>query len=182
MKSRLRNAAYALCAMHYALGCSSAPPPPAPPLTAVPPGVVEAMCTRIHDEGIARETTVDLVRTTRPLVTQQSLQAIADAAFFTGHIDVAAVEAAYAVNNHPLPVPAGAGCSWNAVDAAARRSHDTMTLELSAPFRAPFGNHVPGVLARLALGEESATWYWIPLTNRNGTWIASLSMPLSMHE
>jgi hypothetical protein len=164
------------------VACTSAPPPPPPQFTAVPAAVLEVMCARIHDEGIARETTVDVVRTPRPLVTRQSLQAMAEVVFYQGRIDQRAVESAYGANERILPVPGGSGCSWNAVEASARRSHDTMTLELSAPFLTPFGNRTPGVLARLALGGEAATWYWIPLANRNGTWVAGMVMPLANHE
>ncbi len=170
----------ALCALVVA--CASAPPPPAPQFTAVPPSVLDAMCARIHDEGIARETIVDVVRTTRPLVTQQSLQAMAEAAFYQGRIDAQAVEAAYATNARALPVAAGAICSWNGVDAASKRSLDTMTLELSSPFLTPFGKRGAGVLACLALGGESATWYWIPLKNQNGAWTAGTATSLAFHE
>lgn len=163
--------------------CTTAPPPPPPQFANVPSSVLEAMCARLHDEGIARDTTVDLVRTSRPLVTRQSLQALAEAAFYQGRIDQRAVAAAFAANETPLPLGRNDSCAWHVIEGAARRSADTMTLELSAPFVPPLGkNGAPGVLARLALGGESATWYWIPLTNRNGTWLASKAMPLATHE
>jgi len=162
--------------------CASAPPPPPPQFANVPASVLDVMCARLHDEGIARETTVDLARTSRPLVTRQSLQALAEAAFYQGHIDPHAVEAAFATNETPLPIGRNDACAWHIVDPAARRSGDTMTLELSAPFVAPAGKGGPGVLARLALGNEAATWYWIPIVNRNGTWVATRSLPLATHE
>lgn len=162
--------------------CSSGPPPPTPQFAAVPASVLDVMCARLHDEGIARETTVDLVRTSRPLVTRQSLQALAEASFYSGRPDAQAVEAAYATNATPLPLATTETCAWNLIDANARRSRDTMTLEISAPFIAPIKRVGAGVLARLALAGESATWYWIPLTNRNGTWIAMRSMPLAAHD
>ncbi len=170
----------ALCALLAA--CASAPPPPPPQFANVPSSVLDVMCARLHDEGIARETTVDVVRTSRPLVTRQSLQALAEAAFYQGRPDPRAVEAAYAANATPLPLGRNESCAWHAVEPAARRSRDTMTLELSAPFVAPIGKGSPGVLARLALGNESATWYWIPLANRNGTWLATRTLPLATHE
>ena len=170
----------ALCALLAA--CASAPPPPPPQFANVPSSVLDVMCARLHDEGIARETTVDVVRTSRPLVTRQSLQALAEAAFYQGRPDPRAVEAAYAANAAPLPLGRNDSCAWHAVEPAARRSGDTMTLELSAPFVAPIGKGSPGVLARLALGNESATWYWIPLANRNGTWLATRTLPLATHE
>jgi hypothetical protein len=162
--------------------CASGPPPPAPQFAAVPASVLDVMCARLHDEGIARETTIDVVRTSRPLVTRQSLQALAEAAFYSGRTDPGAVEAAYATNATPLPLAANEACAWNLVDAGARRSRDTMTIELSAPFATPVKKGSIGVLARLALAGESATWYWIPLTNRNGTWMAMRSLPLAAHD
>ena len=162
--------------------CATAPPPPPPQFANVPASVLDVMCTRLHDEGIAHETTVDLVRTSRPLVTRQSMQALAESAFYQGHIDQRAIEAAFATNATPLPIGRNEACAWHPIDAAARRSADTMTLELSAPFVAPAGKGGPGVLARLALGNEAATWYWIPIVNRNGTWIATRSLPLPTHE
>lgn len=140
------------------------------------------MCMRIHDEGIARETMVNVMATTRPLVTEQSLQALMEAAFYQGRIDRRAVEDAYASNKNALKVPSSAACAFNAVDPRSHRSGDTMTLELSSPFIAPMRKGGPGMLARLSLGGESATWYWIPLKNQNGSWTAGTAMPLGMHE
>lgn len=161
--------------------CSSAPPPPPPSFTAVPPSAVEAMCARIHDEGIAHDTAVDLVTTTRPLVTEHSLQAIFEAAFYRGHVQREAVDAAFASNRNVLPVPRTPSCAWNTVPAGSHRP-DTMTLELSSPFVAPLGKGSTGLLARLSLGGEAATWYWVPLANANGTWIAAKAMALGVQE
>jgi hypothetical protein len=161
--------------------CASAPPPPPPSFTAVPATAVDAMCARINDEGMARETIVDLVTTTRPLVTEQSLQALLEEAFYQGRPERSAVDAAFAANRNLLEVPRTASCAWNAVPAGSHRA-DTMTLELSSPFVAPMKRGGAGLLARLSLGGEAATWYWIPLTNANGTWVAGRAMPLGMHE
>jgi len=162
--------------------CASGPPPPTPQFAAVPASVLDVMCARLRDEGIARETTIDVVRTSRPLVTRQSLQALAEAVFYTGRPNQGMVEAAYATNATALPLATNEACSWNLVDAGARRSGDTMTLELSAPFVMPVSKGSVGVLARLALAGESATWYWIPLANKNGTWMAMRSLPLAAHD
>jgi hypothetical protein len=158
---------------------TAAPAPPPPQFTAVPSGVLESMCMRLHDEGIA--STVDLVRTSRPLVTRQSLQALAELAF-KPNVDSALVEAAVATNATALPIGKNESCAWHPVGAASPRSADTMTLELSAPFAAPFRRGGTGVLARLSLGGESATWYWIPLVNQNGAWVAGHATPLALHQ
>ncbi len=173
----------AVIAVLLLAACASGPPPPPPHFTDVPAAVLDVMCARLHEEGIAAETTVDLVRTSRPLVTRQTLQALAEMSFAGGKIDQRKVAEAFATNETPLPLAESkTTCAWHPVDASARRSRDTMTLELSAPFAAPFGKGPPGVLVRLALAGESATWYWIPLANRGGTWIAGQSMPLAAHE
>jgi hypothetical protein len=161
----------------FLLMMAAAPPPPQ--FTAVPSSVLDSMCLRLHDEGIA--TTVDIVRTSRPLVTRQSIQALAEMAF-KQRVDGAMVEAALATNAAPLPVGRNAACPWHPVSAGSPPSPDTMTLELSAPFVVPFRRGGTGVLARLSLAGESATWYWIPLTNQNGTWLAGRTIALANHE
>lgn len=164
-----------------AAACSTAAPPPPPPpqFTAVPSSVLDSMCARLRDEGIG--TTVDVIRTSRPLVTRQSIQSLAELGF-KQHVDGAMAEAAVATNLTPLPLGRNAACEWNPVDPASRRSGDTMTLEVSAPFAAPFRRGGTGVLARLSLAGESATWYWIPLVNQNGTWLAGRAVALAAHE
>ena len=159
--------------------CATAPPPSPPQFAVVPSSVLESMCARLHDEGIA--TAIDVVRTSRPLVTRASLQSLAEMAF-KQRFDNAMVEAAFATNATPLPLAKNAACAWNPVNDASRRSGDTMTLELSAPFAVPFRRGGTGVLARLSLGGESATWYWIPLVEQNGTWAAGHATPLALHE
>ena len=169
----------ALCALTVA--CATAPPPAPPSFTVVPSSVLESMCARIHDEGIARETAVDVVRTSRPFVTQHTLQALAELAF-QQRLDHAMVEAALATNAAPLPLAKNSSCAWNPVESAAPRAGDTMTLELSAPFVEPWRRGGTGVLARLSLAGESATWYWVPLVEQNGAWLAGRARPLALHE
>jgi hypothetical protein len=156
---------------------AAAPPPPK--FTLVPSTVLDSMCDRLRDEGLG--TPVDVVRTSRPLVTRQSLQALAELGF-KPQMDAALVEAAVATNATPLPLGRNAACAWNPVSDSVPRSPDTMTLEVSAPFTLPFRRGGTGVLARLSLGGESASWYWIPLVNQDGKWLAGRSVALALHE
>jgi hypothetical protein len=36
----------------------------------------------------------------------------------------------------------------------------------------PFSRNAAGIFARMALGTESPTWYWLPLVARGETWMA----------
>lgn len=157
---------------------AAAPPPPAK-FTLVPSTVLDSMCERLRDEGLG--TTVDVVRTSRPLVTRQSLQALAELGF-KQRMDGPLVEAALATNATPLPLGRNAACAWHPVADSATRSPDTMTLEVSAPFALPFRRGGTGVLARISLGGESASWYWVPLANQDGKWIAGRTVALALHE
>lgn len=159
------------------LTLGAAAPPPKPAI--VPSTVLDAMCERLRDEGVG--SSVDLVRTSRPLVTRQSLQALAEMAF-KERINAAMVDAAMATNETPLPIGRNAACDWHPVGATERRSPDTMTLELSAPFDVPFRRGGTGVLARLSLAGESATWYWVPLTYQNGAWQAGRAIAMALHQ
>src|SRR2546423_7700172 len=67
--------------------CASAPPPPTPTFTEVPRSVLDVFCSRIHDEGISVETTVDVVKTTQPLITPESMASLADAVGYSKPFD-----------------------------------------------------------------------------------------------
>ena len=141
------------------------------------------MCVRLHDEGFAPEQTIDVVTTTRPLVTPHSLEALAQMQFYKGRIKKEVLEAAVASNDDPLPIGKGkAGCVWHGVAADAPHRNDTVLLELSAPFLNPFGRGGEGLFARLSLAGDAATWYWIPIVNRNGIWLAGQPMLVGLHD
>src|SRR5207244_1340042 len=68
--------------------CATAPPPPpAPAWTEVPRGVLDAFCARLHDEGISAETAVEVVCTTQPLITPQTISGLAEAAAYANRFD-----------------------------------------------------------------------------------------------
>lgn len=167
------------------MACATAPPPPPPApivFTEVPQSALNAMCLRLHDEGMERETAVDVISTSRPLITDRALAAIAASSFFRGHVSQQAVDRAYAMNATALPVVMTNACSLHPIGANERLPNDTMVVEFSAPFPDPFSRGGNGVLARLSLGGEGATWYWIPLVNRGGTWAAGQAVPLGVRD
>jgi len=169
----------------FLVSCATAPPPvpPPPQVTAMPPAVIDAMCMRLRDEGYPREQVIDVINTTRPLITPQSLEALAQAQFYRGRVDESALAAAAATNSTPLPIAVSPGsCSWNGISARGPHHNDTMLLELSAPFTLPFSRGGQGVLARVSLANEAATWYWIAIGSRNGIWVAGRPMPIGLHD
>jgi hypothetical protein len=170
----LRSALCALTFWAITFGCASAPPPAAPPpavtWTELPAMVLQAFCTRLRDEGISRQSTVNVVQSTQPLVTANSLHSLAASATFRGRVPAVKITQAGVAGNATIPVsfPAG-GCSWRRVEpSAVNQPTDTMTLELSAPLVNPFSHGAVGVLARMSLGGEGATWYWVPIVQRGG--------------
>ncbi len=155
------------------LACATTPPPPpAPKWTEVPRGVLDVFCANLRDEGISAETTMDVVKTTQPLITPQSMSGLAEAAFYARSFDPAAMAEAANRQAPPIPVAVPRGpCAWRAVDDNSRLSGDVMTVELSSPFRNPFERKSFGLFARISLARDSANWYWVPLAERGGRWI-----------
>jgi hypothetical protein len=155
------------------LACSHAPPP-SPPPASVPSAVVEMMCGRIRSEGMTADLRV--VKTTQPLVSQGLINALADVAFYHGKpvAPVAPVSA--------LPVEPGS-CTKVMIDSMnPRRDADVMVLQFSSPFSNPFSRRQLGVVARISLGDDAPTWYWIPIGEKDGSWRAGSPMILSVRD
>lgn len=162
--------------------CATAPPPPpAPKWTEVPRGVLDAFCAKLHDEGISSETTMEVVSTTQPLITPQAMSGLAESSMYLRRFDAYAVADEANRDAEPIPVviPTGS-CAWRAVHETARRSPDVLTLELSSPFKNPFARKTSGLFARITLARESATWYWVPLADRDGRWVVGRPVLLGM--
>ena len=158
--------------------CKSAPPPP-PTFTSVPRGALDAMCLRLKDEGISSELRV--VRNSQPLISPASLQALGEAAFARIAPNTDALQAAAALSI-PIEVRPDS-CARRTIDVIdPLRDNDAMILEFSAPFANPFASRQIGVLARLTVGGESPTWYWIPLVQQKDRWIAGQPSTLSVTE
>jgi len=156
----------------------------APRWTEVPGTAIESFCSRRHDEGISSEISINVVRTTQPLVTAAALRGLAVAASSTGKIDTSKVAAAVAAGNSTLPVVVPtSSCTWRGIDASARiRAYDTMTLELSAPLINPFARSSAGLLARMSLAGQGTTWYWLPVAQRGAQGVIGSPVPLNVHD
>lgn len=160
--------------------CASAPPMPQKPITALPRGALDIMCTVLHAEGMASE--VRVVKETQPIVTPASLQSLAEVSFFSGKVHGDAIKAILMTPLIPVEVPAQTCISRFVTPQEAARANDVMIIRFSSPFVNPFGRGQTGTLARLSLGNEAATWYWIPLVYRNDRWLAAPPLALSVLE
>jgi len=161
--------------------CASAPPPPPPTWSSVPRTVLDAFCIAAHAEGLAGEGTIAVVRTSRPLVTPETIAALAEVSFKPAG-DTATI--AQRINQSsaavPVEIPTGS-CAWQGVDAG-RTKRDMMMVELSTPFMNPYAKNEAGSFARLSVGGEGATWYWIALIRRDDRWISAGVSPLGAHD
>jgi len=160
--------------------CSSAPKPPpltAPAWDAVPPAVLDALCSRLRMDAIATGAPLAIVSTTRPLATQQSLSALIY--LMRGRPIAERVASAVVDGNRSMPVTTeGAACAWRAVTPAQLpRLQDEMVIELSAPALHPLAPREAGLFARAAVGGEHASWYWVTLVPHGDRWgVAGVSV------
>jgi hypothetical protein len=170
----------ALCALIGALigaliltSCASRSTPPlnAPDWTAVPPAVLDSLCARLQMDAIATGSPLALVSTTRPLATPQSLNALVLTA--KGRVKTDRVAASAAEMNRALPITTeGAACRWRPVKAAQLDAlHDEMVVELSAPAIHPFSPKTGGLFARVTVGGQGASWYWVTLFPSQSRWV-----------
>ena len=157
------------------VACAHHPPPPPPiPPTAVPRAAVDMMCSRMHAEGMTGE--LRALRMTQPLITPTSVEALASAMFYTGR-SAPQISAAASV-----PVETSGSCVTRAVDSITSRDADVMIVAFSSPFANPFVRGQLGVFARVSLGAEAATWYWIPIGQRGGSWGAANPVMLAVRD
>ena len=171
----------ALIVLLLAACATAPPPPPAPKWTEVPRGVLDAFCAKLHDEGISAETRLEVVATTQPLITAQSMSGLAEMMDYARAFDAHAVADEANRDAEPLAVMVPTGsCAWRAVEETARRTPDTMTVELSSPFKNPFARKTKGLFVRISLAGDSATWYWLPLGERDGRWVVGRPVLLGM--
>ncbi|HXH40581.1 MAG TPA: hypothetical protein VNN08_18260, partial [Thermoanaerobaculia bacterium] len=161
--------------LFIACATTTTPPPPrVPQWTTVPAAVLESLCSEFRDEGISTVTTINVVRTAQPsLITPYSMQALANSSFYHGSLDSAHAAANATAGAAELPITLPSGCAWRGIaPKSGSRYIDTMTLEISPPIANPFDRNAAGLFARMALADESPTWYWLPLVARGGTWAA----------
>jgi hypothetical protein len=123
-------------------------------------------------DAIATGSPLALVSTTRPLATPQSLSALALMA--KGRVKSNRVAMSVEEMNRALPITSeGATCQWRPVAAAQLAGlHDEQLVELSAPSLNPFEPKTGGMFARVTVGGQGASWYWITLIPRGGGWAA----------
>jgi hypothetical protein len=165
------------------VSCATPTPPAtsslvAPDWTAVPPQVLDALCGRLQIDAISGTSPLSLVSTTRPLANAQSINALALAT--RGRVKGDRIGLSSMEMNRSLPIiTEGAGCPWRAVPVAQLDRHrDEMMVELSAPAINPFSSKSGGILARVTVGGEAASWYWITLVPRGGQWGIGPVFPL----
>jgi hypothetical protein len=154
----------------FLAGCQSAPPPPvsAPLWDVIPPGVTDLLCARLQMDALATDTVL-AVRITQPLVTAESIAALR-----------ASVDSPKAVRhpvmpqlvNRAIPIAFGPRCAWKPLDVFANRPADEMLVEFSAPIANPVIPSEAGIFARVTLGGQNASWYWIALVSRGDQWAA----------
>jgi hypothetical protein len=149
--------------------CASTPKAPleAPNWDAIPSRVVDALCRRLQMDAIATGRTA-IVKVTQPLATPQTMAALAGSTTPRG----AKRRAAAAVTNRAIPIELGRGsCAWEPIDVRDTASHaDSMLVELSAPLMHPFNAREAGVLARVSLGDQHQSLYWVSLVPRGNEW------------
>lgn len=157
--------------------CASKPQPPPLLPSVVPRAVIEVLCAHLRAEGMTSE--VRAVTTTQPLVNAATLQALAQAEFYHGR---ASFDPADVIHGGAISVDVAPGaCITRTIEGInVRRDSDVMVLEFSQPFVSPFARRESGVVARLSLGNEAATWYWVPIGERNGRWAAGAPVPLAL--
>ena len=167
----------------FALACASTPPTTAPDLKAVPSIVIDAMCTKLRNEGIASGTaTLLVVKTTQPIINGASLRSLAHS--YGKDVDASAVAAAInsVVTKTPLDFR-NTSCTWQPVEKLDPVAYAQLTvIQFSAPFQNPFTKNESGVLVRMSVGNHDAQWYWIPLAERQGLLGIGLVMVMDMHE
>lgn len=140
----------------------------------MPPAVLDALCARLQMDAIATGAPLAIVDTTRPLANQQSLSALSMTAIGRVKGDRIGLSAAEANRAIPLMF-AGTSCEWRAVRVAdLPRVRDEMVVELSAPMINPFSPKEGGLFARVSLGGENASWYWVTLAPVGGGWAVGI--------
>jgi len=158
-------------------GCATAkapPPPHLPQWSAIPASVLDSFCASLHDEGISNTTTLNIVKTTQTsLITPLAMQALADSFFYHGPLAPTHTSAAALATASEVPIGIPGGCAWPGIAPhSAEKYADTLTLEVSPPIVNPYARNAAGIFARMALGTESPTWYWLPLVARGESWMA----------
>jgi hypothetical protein len=178
----IRRALAPLAAIAF-VACASTPPPAkVPNWSSVPRTVLDAFCVEARAEGLAHETPINVVASTQP-VSPGAITGLAERSMKSLH-NAADVAEQLNANLPELPIDVASDvCPWNTVTRLdRRRDADVMVVQISAPFVNPFTRGETGSLLRLSLGGESSLWFWIPLNERNGKWLAGRVRALGVQE
>lgn len=165
----------------FAISCASGPEPGgllAPSWEVIPPGIAEALCMRLRMDAIATGP-VTIVTTTQPLASTHTVGALANISKRRRKRRELAGAKSVIVNRAlPIQLPSGT-CEWTPIEVREMPRHeDEMIVELSSPLPNPYENDEAGIFARVSLGGENPSFYWIPLTAQGDTWAAG--MPVSL--
>jgi hypothetical protein len=119
-------------------------------------------------EVVSLQTQPTIVKVTQPLATVQTMSALAGSTSPRG----AKRRANAAVVNRAIPIELGRGsCAWDPIDVRDIDKHsDAMLVELSAPLLHPYNAYEAGVLARVSLGNQHQSLYWISMVPRGDQW------------
>ncbi len=162
-----------------AVSCASAPPagPDAPEWDAIPPAIAEGLCGRLKMDALASGP-VTIVKVTQPLASARTLGALAGVSKPRARRGGSQPPAPV---NRAIPVAVVNGtCNWTSIDVRDVPKHqDEMLVELSAPLPNPYTAGEAGLFARITLGGEHPSWYWIPLIWTGNGWTSRLPLPLS---
>ena len=162
----------ALCALLLATCVTPATPIVPPDWTAIPLEVVDAFCARLQTDAIATGSPVTIVSTTRPLATARSMGILPlTVGAPAGTMSNNASES-MALMNRTMPITTqGSACPWRVIPAERYQQHfDEVIVELSAPALHPFSPREAGMFARVTVGGEAASWYWIHLVQTPDGW------------
>jgi len=158
--------------------------------SSIPSGVLDVLCaSSIRNEGIGRQTTINVVPRSQSLVSTASLVGLRRAYFVKPGKGLAntpqiAQSIAGGLTSIPIEVPAaGRSCNWATLEHFDRaRDNDKMILQISAPFANPYSKTEWGAFARLTVGGEAATWFWVPMRTKDGVVAIGHAMELDVEE
>ncbi len=172
-----------LPALFLVAACASAPSATPPRWTEVPAPILNAFCAKIRGEGVSHESLLSVLKTTRPLISANSLGALGASFGKQGNSAMMADVLNSSLQPLPLAVTPGGNCNWRPVEKFDKtRDHETLIVEFSAPFVNPFTRGESGLFARMSVGGQAPQWYWIPVAEHNGAWAIGIVLPLDLHE
>lgn len=152
-------------------------PLPLPEWQMLPGGIVEALCRRLRQDTLGENSALVLVKNTQPIVNSQVLGALAAASAKKARPNR---NANVMAGQRSIPIQTVAGnCAWTPVDKVDPVRHgDTMVVELSSPLNNPFEWRNVGLFARVSLGGQHPSWYWISIMPYGDGWAVARITPL----